>query len=681
MALLSVAALVAGCLGTEASPTLSEDTVQHPKERAESPASLSSSSLPLNSYLGCQPVNKNGYFIVQDGITTHNLSLLVPYKDLLAPTSTIMMPTETPVYRAIVDNGQTIIQAQKEGDGSVIYAEIRSLILGISDIFFVTPENGECKASELLVFTSEQISFEALFSDAMEDEFDDEDLIEFPVSLNNYDNTRIRSHRRLEPIDEAAAMGTNNNLPNFVYERGDGTSLECTYFKVVKIGIVYDSEFCTWFAGDDNDKTKVRDRIMMIVATASLFYENDMCVKLQITDIYSPDECSVLPSPTFGTFPRDEACGNGNSETFIRYFKDWMNDIRQSLEFDEDAAFHAFTGIRHRGTLGCGFVGTACRHPRFAYGVEYMGTSSLMTQSIILAHEVGHNLSARHLSSEQAGRFRYVMNPTNRGAYHGFSQITIDKILDYLHSDQVTCDTVEIPEVLSPPATTGPSFLPSSMPSQQPSFLPTVYPSAIPSESLTCQTLEPDDYIPSCVSARRDGSYFKCYDTIELILRGVQRRVIPGRLLCPDDSNGIIMSLRFQSCELQEPLEDSVGSNDRDLMGEEENGHYEEKAEVKRRMLLNDLDVVTESLKPDDCDKGCAISFSGNRVCVDATLSRYELERTYEVEVYVTCGGGGGGGGGSTGLSRCYRVSLSVERSYLTGQACDVAEAVCSVTP
>ena len=184
---------------------------------------------------------------------------------------------------------------------------------------------------------------------------------------------------------------------------------------------------------------------MMIVAAASLFYENDMCVRIRLVDIYTPDSnCGATSA--FAYMPRDKACGSGaTSETFIRYFADWMNKNRNTIGFNQEAVHHAFTGYPPAYTLGCGYFGTACRSPNYAYGIEYMSSYFLSSQSVIFAHELGHNLGARHLTTAQAAGKRYIMKPSLQNPNDGFSELTIQSVLGFLESSDVTCDDVEYP--------------------------------------------------------------------------------------------------------------------------------------------------------------------------------------------------------------------------------------------
>jgi hypothetical protein len=434
-------------------------------------------SLQLTSHLGLQIVSC-GFLTDQDG-TEYDVSQLLPYNELLSPERFVAFANGTkgmdyltgeifdmPVYRAMFEDG-TILLAQKDEHGIIVYAEIRHE-RGVPDTYFVKTE--DCKVDELRSFADSQMHES--------------------VNVENFFEEALGPDFPRETID-----ANETNLPEFAYERGDGTSADCPYFKVVKVGIVYDAELCTKYGG----KNEARSRIMMVVAAASVLFENDMCVKLQLTDVYTPDrDCSS--ASTFASFPRDKACGSGDSEAFIRYFRDWMNANRNSIGLDPQATFHTFTGFPPRGTLGCAYIGTVCQYPQYAYGVDYMSSIHLSTQSVIFAHELGHNLGARHLTSEDATGFKYLMKSSLQNPHDGFSQITIDKILGHLDSNEVTCDEIAFRDPTSSPTnhpTLDPSELPSFRPTMIPTHQPTTSPTELPSADPTFTPSAPPSVVPT----------------------------------------------------------------------------------------------------------------------------------------------------------------------------------------
>jgi hypothetical protein len=646
-------------------------------------------SLHLTSDLGVQNVS-DGFLVDQDG-TKYELSTLLPFDELLSPSSFIAFEDGTkeldhrtgevfsmPIHRGVFDDG-TILQVQKDDSGNIIYAEIRHA-RGRSDTYFVKTQG--CDDEELLAFSEDQMT-ESVLNEGFY--LKDEEVIDNQV------------RRR-----ETAIARNEAKLPDFVYDRGDGTSTDCPYFKVVKVGIVYDSEFCTKYGG----KNEARSRIMMVVAATSVLYEQDMCVMLQLTDIYTPDsDCSA--TSTFASFRRDNACGSGNSETFIRYFRDWMNANRDQIGLDPDATFHAFTGYPHRGTLGCGYIGTVCQNPEFAYGVDYMTSESLSTQSIIFAHEFGHNLSARHLSGADAAGFRYIMSPSLKNPHDGFSQITIEKIIGYLDSNEVTCDAISFREPTSLPTehptnepsdkpSYHPSTLPSGQPSPSPSELPTMHPNStpssppsnLPSEASSLSptfirevppppaqcSIEKAPRPPICILESQEVRY-GCYEAIQLM--SVQPE--PWCSL----EQPFFATVMVVGCE--EQLQASEISNDegRMLRKKKNQGKGKDKEEfdevdgdgeraggggvidLQTKVAVGSNDEGLDSFSAQDCTVGCTML--GDHICFLSSLGSDET-KVYVLTFSVIHEGG----------VQLFTVDVTIQKDDTAISDCDVALTVCA---
>ena len=390
---------------------------------------------PLNGTGRCLDIS-DGYLEDLSG-NRYEIGKLLPLENVLTPRSSGTAAGQVSIFRATYGDGEATLLAQKDIDGSIINAELSGRSLS-SPVHFV--KTSECnQVDELFVFAEAEINdFEYEGLDFGQDEFSS------PGDIGDLDPETRSDH---------------------VYVAGDGSALECRFFKVVKVGIVYDAEFCRKYGGHDETES----RIMLIVAAASLLYENDMCVKLQLVGIYTPDENCAATS-TFSSMRRDKACGSGTtSDTFIRYFADWMNRNRSATGMDRDAVVHAFTGFPPRGSLGCAYTGSMCRSPQFMYGVNYMSSNFLSTQSVIFAHELGHNLNARHLTTEESGTKRYIMKPALQNPHDGFGILTIERILGFLDLSEVTCDLLSSSSrAPSRPQTWAPIRPPSPRPSTKP---------------------------------------------------------------------------------------------------------------------------------------------------------------------------------------------------------------------
>lgn len=345
------------------------------------------------------------------------------------------------VLRASYPDG-TLVLAEKNDLGQIVYVEVRQAS-GVPITFLL---KNSTNSNTYLTFTEEDMDTEKIKSQSF-----------FGIDPQVPGHLRRKLPKHSDP-DSAAA------LPSFKYRRGDGTSSDCTYFKVVEVAIMFDGEFCALLGSFD----AAASHIQMVVASASVYYENDMCVKLKLTDIASP-ETRCKGNGFFGNFNRDKACGNEkNVDTFLEQFSVWAKNNRASAGVDPDAIIHLFSGHPPNGPVGCAWIGTACRNSH-AYAIEYMLGRSLHTQTVIFAHELGHNLNADH--QEVTNEKDYIMEPFLGNARDGFSQDSANTIIDFL--DSVTCDSVE--EI-------GPS------PTRPPTPIPTAAPVVLPSpNAITCE--------------------------------------------------------------------------------------------------------------------------------------------------------------------------------------------------
>lgn len=81
-----------------------------------------------------------------------------------------------------------------------------------------------------------------------------------------------------------------------------------------------------------------------------------MCVQLQLTDIYAPDDTCGGESKTFKNFNRGSFCKG--TEYLLEDFSSWMFSKRNSAKIDPDALVHLFTGVKPSDAIGCAWTGT-----------------------------------------------------------------------------------------------------------------------------------------------------------------------------------------------------------------------------------------------------------------------------------------------------------------------------------
>jgi hypothetical protein len=401
-------------------------------------------------------------FLRDENGTEYDLYLLEPYTDLFSPLYFLISGDTitdvrsnvsflVPVLRGVYDNGAALVQAATDSEGVVTFAEVhRETASGV--IVDTTKRADDLEKPEALrVSASDNHDGQAssyYFDDAP------------PV------------HKTTQK-DQHLYGPSSRNFRSLYNRKRRALSSPCDYFISVKVAVIYDTEFCQTYGGHKH----ARNRIMAIVASASMHYERDMCVKLQLTDILTPDSSCRGSSMTFSSMNRQRACGT--DPNLLSDFSAWMARKRQSSTIDPDALIHFFTGYPSSGLLGCAWRGTLC-WSRYSYGVEYITMrSDILTQGVIFAHEVGHNVNAPHVKS--AWREEFIMESTLSTATDGFSEASVGAILSFLNSEDITCDGI-LQAALSSPPSAVPSQDPSATRSLTPSESPSVLPSYVPGQ-------------------------------------------------------------------------------------------------------------------------------------------------------------------------------------------------------
>ncbi|RME57943.1 MAG: hypothetical protein D6780_07575 [Candidatus Dadabacteria bacterium] len=108
---------------------------------------------------------------------------------------------------------------------------------------------------------------------------------------------------------------------------------------------------------------------------------------------------------------------------------------------------HLFTGKDITGdTAGFAFVGSVCTNPDQAYSLSEHKSSSLV-QSIITAHEIGHNFGAEHDDSSPPSIMKSSISDTEASQITGFSSKSLNEIASHLAQDTtcLTSDALERP--------------------------------------------------------------------------------------------------------------------------------------------------------------------------------------------------------------------------------------------
>jgi Metallo-peptidase family M12B Reprolysin-like len=99
-----------------------------------------------------------------------------------------------------------------------------------------------------------------------------------------------------------------------------------------------------------------RNRLISIIASASMYYEREICVRLQIAGIYTPDaSCSRNGASFTDNFNTVSACrGNDN---LLADFSNWIQQRRKTFGIDANTIVHLFTGAdKVTSTIGCAYT-------------------------------------------------------------------------------------------------------------------------------------------------------------------------------------------------------------------------------------------------------------------------------------------------------------------------------------
>lgn len=232
-----------------------------------------------------------------------------------------------------VDTDGTQVMVTKNKDDEVKYIQVRD------------PNEGNGKATHFIADESIPGSFFCI---------DDGDYDYAAISnLLSFGEDFLPPTRRESAYSDGNTRGGSGGHRRrdtaFSFSAGDGTSVECKIFKLIPISIVFDEEFCQLYNGQIANAVAA---IQSIVATASVFYENDLCARLSITGI-STDSC-VTSESVYASFDKS-TCNN-----LLSNFSDYMFKNRDMIGISSGSIVHMFTGHQLEGTLGCSWYPGVC---------------------------------------------------------------------------------------------------------------------------------------------------------------------------------------------------------------------------------------------------------------------------------------------------------------------------------
>lgn len=210
-------------------------------------------------------------------------------------------------------------------------------------------------------------------------------------------------------VGPAMAQAVSANYETLCADKVDGTCL------MLELELAFDKQFQDRYA-------KPKERAEAIMNMVEGFYKDQFGI------IFDTLSLTFLNNAQDGLFSTTTEAG------------DLLSDVRDkraagSIDFLQSnrSIFHFISGRNFNGsTAGVAYVGTLCDGNGFASGVTNALDSNVVT-ALIVAHEIGHNLGARHdgqANSEgaacQAGQF--IMGPSVGSNVSSFSSCSNSSI-------------------------------------------------------------------------------------------------------------------------------------------------------------------------------------------------------------------------------------------------------------
>lgn len=287
------------------------------------------------------------------------------------------------------------------------------------------------------------------------------------ITAEDFDQDKLASFEVEERVAPLARRLRSSHKSGTSRERSLQAIGACSEygFDVIEVAVVVDSLLCAAVGGTEVAASTVAQSV---IAGASQFYEVDgLCKKLRIS--YLEIHCNAGTDPIAPLLQRagnSDICNtdaNGLLQNFVRYTAD------QGIAADLNLLFHgkSFTGSP---SIGCAFIGALCRIDGADSGVnEITFTSDPVSRAKLVAHEVGHILSAVHINDQRDIMFQSVCPTCNM--FGAMSRLSINTEVS-----STSCVSRE---------ETPPTSQPVGMPTQSPidTSRPTRAPLATPTES------------------------------------------------------------------------------------------------------------------------------------------------------------------------------------------------------
>jgi hypothetical protein len=181
---------------------------------------------------------------------------------------------------------------------------------------------------------------------------------------------------RKDALQQNVRCGNTEVLPMGKIKPG-GPSILAT--KVAEIAIDADNDFYRKFG---SNVSRVQAQVNSVMNAVDTIYKRDLGITYKITTII------VRTSRVYGS--------TSNLGTRLVQFRSFWNANHRSIKRD---VAHLFTGLgSFSGVIGVAYLSVICSQT-VGYGTSKAFSSRVSTNAGLVAHELGHNWSARHCNS------------------------------------------------------------------------------------------------------------------------------------------------------------------------------------------------------------------------------------------------------------------------------------------
>ncbi len=156
----------------------------------------------------------------------------------------------------------------------------------------------------------------------------------------------------------------------------------------------------------------------------------------------------------------------GDLYPLLSSVQNFWNSNKPISNYPRDVV-HLFTG-RWQGA-GLAYMGSICQMPSFSYGVSAFCGGAFI-QSLVMAHEIGHNLSADHTDTGEC--VNSVMNSVLSGSVRSFCQPSRNTITGYVSRFGSCLGAETVSEPVPPNPAPAPPPTPYVPPVQEPTPVP-----------------------------------------------------------------------------------------------------------------------------------------------------------------------------------------------------------------